>query len=284
MIENSNYENIGYFGSVLPFSYSIAKHLSEDRTGELSEPRWHEELEIKYIISGMAEITCGPKIFVAEAGDIVLINPCERHAIRALNATDPEYHLFMADITLGLGDIYIILKDISDGRLRFNNLIRENISVKAPLLSIFDELQRQDSAFELSSFGYAAQLFAALIRTELAPEQTTAFPDGIRRYAEKLEPAFLLISTNYPRDISLDDLAFSCGVSRYYFCRLFKTVTGTTAMSYLNEYRINKAELLLRTTDIPISEIAAAVGIPDECYFSRCFKRSKGIPPSLCRE
>jgi len=282
MIENSNYENIRYSGSGLPFSYSIAKRLSEDSTGELSEPRWHEQLEIKYMISGVAEITCGPKIFLAEAGDIVLINPCERHAIRALYGTDPEYHLLMADATLGLGDNAKNLKNIADGIIRFNNLICDNHEVKEILLSLFKELQNRDSVFELYSFGYAAQLFAALIRTELAPKQV-ALSDGIRMYAERLEPAFRLISTDYPNNITLDNLADVCGISRYYFCRLFKIVTGKTAMSYINEFRINKAELLLRSTDMLISETAAAVGMPDECYFSRCFKRHKGIPPSLCR-
>jgi AraC family transcriptional activator of pobA len=282
MIKKFNYENIGYSGRGLPFSYSISKRLSEDHTGELSEPRWHEQLEIKYMISGTAEITCGPKIFIAEAGDIVLINPCERHAIRAPYGTDPIYHILMADATLGLGDTVKKLKEIADGTIRFNNLISENNEVKEILLSLFRELQTKDSVYELYSFGCAAQLFAALIRSELAPEQT-ALSDAVRLYAERLEPAFRLISTDYPLEITLENLADVCGISRYYFCRLYKIVTGKTAMSYINEFRINKAELLLRSTDMPISEITAAVGMPDECYFSRCFKRHKGIPPSSCR-
>ncbi len=51
-------------------------------------------------------------------------------------------------------------------------------------------------------------------------------------------------------------------------------------IDYLTEYRINEACKLLRAGNLSIAEVAVSVGFFDQFYFSRVFKRAKGVPPS----
>ena len=81
-------------------------------------------------------------------------------------------------------------------------------------------------------------------------------------------------------DISIDDVAKSVGVSRSHLYRVFMLNVGKSPIDYLTEYRINEACKLLRAGSLSIAEVAVSVGFFDQFYFSRVFKRAKGVPPS----
>lgn len=92
--------------------------------------------------------------------------------------------------------------------------------------------------------------------------------------------AIKYIQFHFSQDISIDDIADSVGVSRSHLYRVFMSNVGQSPIDYLTEYRINEACQLLRTSQLSISEIAVSVGFFDQFYFSRVFKKRKGIPPS----
>ena len=70
------------------------------------------------------------------------------------------------------------------------------------------------------------------------------------------------------------------GVSRSHLYRVFMLNVGKSPIDYLTEYRINEACKLLRAGNLSIAEVAISVGFFDQFYFSRVFKRAKGMPPS----
>jgi len=287
--DNVEYQNIPFPDPDFPLSVKISKSLDAPEDDDLSEPRWHEAFEIKYFTAGSAELTCGPRVFIASKGDIVIHNPCERHSIRHADGGEASYHLLMIDPKMHIGgSAGRMLEAIADGRLRFSS----HIPAQSPswqqlsplLLEFFEEFERKPSGFELCGIGLMAQIFALLVRNEAVHGQPSAEHDDIRRYGERLENAFAMIGTEYAEELTLDRLASSCGMSRYHFCRVFRAVTGRTPMAYLGEYRISKAEILLRYGGMSISEIAAQTGFADICYFSRAFKRLRGVSPGQFRE
>ena len=75
-------------------------------------------------------------------------------------------------------------------------------------------------------------------------------------------------------------MAKSVGVSRSHLYRVFMLNVGKSPIDYLTEYRINEACKLLRAGNLSIAEVAVSVGFFDQFYFSRVFKRAKGVPPS----
>ena len=68
-----------------------------------------------------------------------------------------------------------------------------------------------------------------------------------------------------------------------HFCRFFKAATGKTALEYINEYRVDRAQVLLEKTSMSLSEIAESVGFDDLNYFCRLYKRIKGTSPGKHR-
>lgn len=84
-------------------------------------------------------------------------------------------------------------------------------------------------------------------------------------------------------DISIDDVAQACAVSRTSLHRKVKSMTGTSPMEFVREARIRKATQLLAYTSKTISEIAYECGFADPKYFSKCFKAATGKTPTEFR-
>lgn len=95
-----------------------------------------------------------------------------------------------------------------------------------------------------------------------------------------IELAVRYIEHNYSRPISIVDIADAAGISRSHLYRLFMKQLGITPNEYLIKYRINIACELLHEHSTNVSETAYSAGFTDPLYFSRVFKRIKGITPS----
>jgi len=85
-------------------------------------------------------------------------------------------------------------------------------------------------------------------------------------------------------DLSVSNIASILYLSPNYFSRLFKKVTGEGCNVYIVRKRIEKAKLLLETTNFPTGRIAMMVGYRDTNYFSLAFKKSTGKSPRKYRE
>lgn len=85
-------------------------------------------------------------------------------------------------------------------------------------------------------------------------------------------------------EITLEALAMELRVSPVYLSRIIKQELGVTFVALLTRMRIKKAIELLGTTDMPIHEIAAAVGYETQHYFSTAFKKTVGVSPNQYRK
>lgn len=100
----------------------------------------------------------------------------------------------------------------------------------------------------------------------------------------EMELAIQHFSDHYSDEINIEEYALSRGMSVSWFIRSFKQYAGTTPMQYLVERRMANAQVLLETTSYNISEIAALVGYDNPLYFSRIFRKQKGMSPSEYRK
>ena len=85
-------------------------------------------------------------------------------------------------------------------------------------------------------------------------------------------------------DIALSDLAAAMHLSTTHCCHVVKYHFGQPFHTLLRQERIRRARNLLYSTEMPLKEIAAAVGFHNEFYFNREFSRVCGIPPGECRK
>lgn len=105
-----------------------------------------------------------------------------------------------------------------------------------------------------------------------------------RENDNKLLPAIDFIGENFHRDISLEDLSKACGMTREYFCRLFKKTYHTTAFSYIKNIRIQEAKKrLLQNKSEKLVYTADAVGYRSVNYFLTDFKKYVGMTPGEFR-
>ena len=91
------------------------------------------------------------------------------------------------------------------------------------------------------------------------------------------------IAANPGEAFSVAELAAKSSISKTHFINRFRKATGLPPLKFQNECRIRKAKELLRTTDLPIADIAMQVGFCSHQHFSDMFARHVGTPPSLWR-
>ncbi|WP_282786462.1 AraC family transcriptional regulator [Nocardia sp. CC201C] len=89
-----------------------------------------------------------------------------------------------------------------------------------------------------------------------------------------------LADRNYAEPLDLDGLAAAAGVSKYHFLRSFAATYGKTPAVYLAERRIERAQDLLRATNVTVTEACMLVGYSSLGSFSRKFTELVGMSPS----
>ncbi|WP_378734253.1 helix-turn-helix transcriptional regulator [Nocardia brasiliensis] len=89
-----------------------------------------------------------------------------------------------------------------------------------------------------------------------------------------------LADRQYADPLRLDELATAAGVSKYHFLRAFAAVYGLTPAAYLAERRIERAQDLLRATNLTVTEVCMLVGYSSLGSFSSKFRQLVGVSPS----
>jgi two-component system response regulator YesN len=92
------------------------------------------------------------------------------------------------------------------------------------------------------------------------------------------------ILKHYMNEITLNSVAEYVGLSRNYFCKLFKDDTGENFIDFLNKVRIEKAKYIIQNSSCRVQEIASDVGFDDYRYFTKVFRQYTGSSPSDFRK
>ena len=92
------------------------------------------------------------------------------------------------------------------------------------------------------------------------------------------------IAEHLGETLHLPTLATCAGLSVSHFSRCFRNSTGMTPHTYLMEQRLSKARVLLRSTRLPIAEIALCTGFSDQSHFTRHFHRRMNYAPHAYRQ
>ncbi len=247
---------------------------------------WHEEIEIKFFTEGSSTVLVGTEPIVTRPQDIIIINPYEFHSTLDVGERTGKYHLLMIGMNMFTSknlDNFDMKHLLLGRRIKFNNLIRDNERIKEVILNIVSELVNKAPSYEMAVRGLVMELFALLLRSEVRDVVSQdRIEDNIRFY-DSIEPAIEHIRTHYDKEISVDELATLCKMSKYHFCRIFKRATNMTAIQYLTEYKLSIADVMLHNSDMSVSEVAHLAGFDDESYFSRCYKKSRGVSPKKVR-
>lgn len=97
---------------------------------------------------------------------------------------------------------------------------------------------------------------------------------------QKIVPVIEYISKYYYKSITNDSLAAIAGLSTVYFRKLFTSVMGVSPITYVHQFRIEKAKEMLKSDYSTLTDIAQSLGYPSLYDFSRDFKKHVGVAPS----
>ena len=276
------YETIPFTDEAFPIR--VLPDLVTRPTALQASPRrisWHEQMEFLYILEGSLICECDFHEYRCHAGDVVVINPCEPHALYYADRP-ARYHCVMIDTRLCSSPddaaMRRFIDPITERRVRFRHLLHGKEVAASILGELIRENEQGEPGYELAVKGDLLRLVAHLYRCE------TADCTPSHEAQQAISPALRYIADHYAQSISLSSLAAACCMNESYFCRRFRACTGRTAVRYLNEYRLTKAKALLLTTDYSVAAIAAATGFDDSGYFARKFKEIYHITPSAMRQ
>lgn len=146
------------------------------------------------------------------------------------------------------------------------------------LLSFNQPQPDQPPAHYLESQGILHQLFSRFFACDNTSQDTH------KKTLHQLTSVLQYIHKNLHRKLTVEQLATDHCLHPDYFSRLFFKVLGIRPLDYINNKRLERAQLLLSTSHASLSEVAEMVGIPNIYYFSRLFKQKLNMPPGKYRK
>lgn len=125
--------------------------------------------------------------------------------------------------------------------------------------------------------GLSAILLAELmIRIARLSDEASKGPQAENRYVRQ---SLEYLRQNYDRSIQVKDVAAAVNLHPGYLQRIFRAVTGSTLVETLTALRMEKAKMLLRQTNIPVTDVYDYVGVGSRQYFHALFKKHTGMTP-----
>lgn len=116
-----------------------------------------------------------------------------------------------------------------------------------------------------------------LLLSRIKPDHSAAILPAVNRFLESVFDPDRLPG-------SIASYAGEAGISENYLSRLVKQSTGRSVGAWIDIVRIQRAKRLLSSTSLSIIDVAASVGVEDQSYFSRLFKKETGLTPSAFRK
>ncbi len=214
-----------------------------------------------YIVSG----TCRYNGILIEPGEGFLITPKELEVLEVYDKPLEHYWIVFS------GDK---VKDI---------LYKCGIPNKPHKFSFLQNKQRIKIIFERAIKTELSGMNLSFYYTSVFYELLSLHNENKHTKGNIVDHAKRYISANISQKITVEDIAKRCAVSPKYLCKVFKNNVGTSPLSFMLSEKFETAKDLLLSTDMPIKEIAAAVGFDDSCYFSTAFKSYEKISPSQFR-
>lgn len=268
MQKNNIYETHLLSNKPLPFIFHKDTVISNSSYTN-GQANWHPNIEILYCIEGKGTVYCETTSYAIEKNDIFIINSHVPHSI--LSDSIVKYHCLIIDSE------FCSANNINTDNIIFKTLIKD-FQAK----SLFEEIIREyveNNAYQNAGIKSAVlNLMVYLARNYI--ESVTEFEKGGTSITENIKIAIGFIKSHSNEKLSLDIIANQAGLSKYYFLREFKNITGYTPISYINKIRCENAKKMLLSGNYNVKEISEKTGFDNFSYFSKKFKETEGCSPS----
>lgn len=229
---------------------------------------FHKEIEIIYVIKGWATAWADRKKHILNEGDLFLCFPNEIHYYESTK--NSEYYVLIPnpDIVFGLKDVFYDNVPLTNSFHARGNA--ETIGLLEKIFNYNGEYNRTVIV------GIINQLLG-----EILPY--FELKDRIKTDNSTLKNVLKYCNENFNNYITLDSVAESLHISKYYISHLLNEKLNMNFNTYINMLRINLACDLLTETDKKIVDISEDVGFGSIRSFNRAFSQIIGDTPIMYR-
>ena len=142
----------------------------------------------------------------------------------------------------------------------------------------------RNRTIKLEIDGLVMELFQLVMKTITGTPATDRLKDTLKKnHLSTIEKAKAYLTDHFMDDISLKEIADHCCVSAFHFSRIFKTFTSFSPHQYLLNLRLKHAEMLLKNTKLPVTDVCFSSGFNSLEYFSAAFGQKYKYAPSRFR-
>ena len=264
------------------FSGISVEHKVRPALEDMSRTHSHVFNELYFLNSGKRRYFINNSIYDVVPGNLVIVPKGVLHKTTSIdyNAGFDRHGVFFDD------EIIEMLKQRIDEKLLNTFLKSECLTLPE---SIAKSIRRQ---FELMDTEKETNdtYSRAFIENSLCNIILLAMRHGTKKvlkqgeYFGQMQKAISYINDHYAEEITLGSVAKILLMEETYFSKKFKQLTGLGFKEFLIQTRITKAEELLATTKLEISEIAEKCGFTSSNYFGDAFKKINGISPRQYRK
>ena len=239
---------------------------------------WHESIELHRIREGSLELFCGDEQLLLKKDNVAIISPTLLHSGRA-SKEGVIYDVVMFDLSElgGSNNAVDFLKPLYEGKIVFD-CIADNPEILAATDEIIALSNNRKNCHYMEITGKLYSLIGLFYK------YCNPHSNQNRQTEEGFDGVIDYINNHFSEDISTITLSNMFGYDTAYFCRKFKSLTGMSAMKYIQILRLEKAKkLLLESTD-SIKHIASLCGYSDNAYFAERFREMYGETPTKLRQ
>lgn len=240
-----------------------------------SLPHTHHFTELFYVVSGHGQFLVEDKLITVKENDMVIVNPNVEHTEKSKDASPLEYIVFGVE-----GLTFAFRRDGQDCSYGYYNYSADKKHLLNVSQLILRELSEKKSAYETVCRDILEVLLIYVARND----QIGIIPSDSLRMPRECAIVKRYLDSNYAQNITLDTLAESTHISKFYLSHTFSRYLGMSPINYLIQKRLQESRDLLTRTDYSIAQIASSVGFSSQSYFSQIFHKFMGMSPNQYRK
>lgn len=252
----------------------------ESGSGQLYH--WHDEIELVLVQEGTLDAVIPGRSYHLQPGEILIIGSGEVHCLTSDDPASKRVSVrFSPRLAAGKLSDGSELSGLNECFTRVSRCSAqwgeaETEEVRKLILQMMQEDVDRRKGWQAAVRAEIYQLMVIMMRR---------LPDGKENTSRgavqdvTLKKTLSFLAENYTRDISLKECADAMGFNMNYFSRFFRSHTGIHFHQYLTTLRLQKAERLLLTTGLPVTEIVFQSGFQNVKTFNRVFKKAHGCSP-----
>lgn len=230
----------------------------------------HYFTEIFYVTSGKGIVYIEDKIYSIKTNDLIIINSNISHTEKSPDKDNP-----LSYIVLAVEGIKFEINEIKNQEYLVSSFEKQKDTMNFILNSLINEIQGKD----IYQTKYCQHLFELFIINVLRHNNSILAISNTQNVSRECAIIKNYIDNHFKQDLSLDLLAETAHINKYYLAHTFKENYGYSPINYMLEKRIEEAKYLLITTDHSLSQLSQILGFSSLSYFSQSFKRIAKISP-----